>query len=84
MANGPGCLDKQTRFAEEHCDGEIFRKISKNIGLVFNGSGFYLTDYANKKGSSATNNKEKKNGDAKPKNGDSKPAKTKTTETAKA
>lgn len=26
--------------------GKIHRVISKNIGLVFNGSGFYLTDYA--------------------------------------
>lgn len=31
---------------------EISRVISKNIGFVFNGSGFYLTDYA-KKDSSA-------------------------------
>ncbi len=27
------------------CGGEVFRKISKNVGLVFNGSGFYQTDY---------------------------------------
>lgn len=33
---------------DESCKGEIFRKISKNIGLVFNGSGFYLTDYVHK------------------------------------
>ena len=34
--------------------GKVHRVISKNIGLVFNGSGFYLTDYAkgNNKGSS--------------------------------
>jgi putative FmdB family regulatory protein len=30
------------------CNGEVFRKISKNVGLVFNGSGFYLTDYVHK------------------------------------
>ena len=29
--------------------GDVHRKISKNIGLVFNGSGFYLTDYVHKK-----------------------------------
>ncbi len=33
---------------DESCKGEIYRKISKNIGLVFNGSGFYLTDYVHK------------------------------------
>ncbi len=38
-----------TQCPEPGCNGEIFRKISKNIGLVFNGSGFYITDYANKK-----------------------------------
>lgn len=34
--------------------GKIHRVISKNIGLVFNGSGFYLTDYA--KGHNKTSN----------------------------
>ncbi len=33
----------------EKCGGSIFRKISKNVGLVFHGNGFYQTDYANKK-----------------------------------
>lgn len=28
--------------------GSVERKISKNVGLVFKGSGFYLTDYAKK------------------------------------
>jgi putative FmdB family regulatory protein len=31
--------------------GEVSRVFSKNIGLVFKGSGFYLTDYAGKKSS---------------------------------
>lgn len=35
----------------ESCNGKVFRKISKNVGLMFKGSGFYLTDYANKKSS---------------------------------
>ena len=35
----------------EKCGGEIFRKISKNVGLIFNGKGFYQTDYVNKKSS---------------------------------
>ncbi len=39
---------------EEQCEqqekgkGEVFRKISGGSGLVFNGSGFYLTDYVKK------------------------------------
>lgn len=43
---------------EDQCDqaekgkGEVFRKISGGSGLVFNGSGFYLTDYV-KKGNSS-------------------------------
>ncbi len=35
--------------------GGVVRKISKNIGFVFNGSGFYLTDYVHKKEKSAEN-----------------------------
>lgn len=34
------------------CGGEVFRKISSNVGLVFNGHGFYQTDY--KSGSTST------------------------------
>lgn len=30
---------------EEKGEGDVHRIISKNIGLVFNGSGFYQTDY---------------------------------------
>lgn len=43
--------------------GDVVRKISKNIGLVFNGSGFYLTDYVHKKEnfSSANHSKTKSN-----------------------
>ena len=54
--------DALTECPENNCDGEIFRKISKNIGLVFNGSGFYITDYANKHNSSASSAKSKKDG----------------------
>jgi len=32
-----------------HQKGPVTRVISKNIGLVFKGSGFYLTDYAKNK-----------------------------------
>ena len=45
--------DPLTECPDESCKGEIFRKISKNVGLMFKGSGFYLTDYANKKNSTA-------------------------------
>jgi len=34
---------------------EVFRQISKNIAFVFNGSGFYLTDYVHKNESAAKN-----------------------------
>jgi putative FmdB family regulatory protein len=27
------------------CEGEVYRKISSNAGLIFKGNGFYLTDY---------------------------------------
>jgi putative FmdB family regulatory protein len=30
--------------------GEVERIISKDIGLIFKGSGFYVTDYAHKNG----------------------------------
>ena len=53
--------DPLTECPEENCDGEIFRKISKNIGLVFNGSGFYLTDYVHKNGSTASSSASAKN-----------------------
>lgn len=34
--------------------GKVERLISKNIGLVFKGSGFYLTDYVHKNHSNST------------------------------
>ncbi len=37
----------------EGCDGEVFRKISANVGFSFKGSGFYLTDYGKRHGSSS-------------------------------
>jgi len=41
-----------TKCTIEDCscggNGNVYRVISKNVGLVFNGSGFYSTDYANK------------------------------------
>jgi len=31
------------------CEGRVERKISGGTGLIFKGSGFYITDYKNKK-----------------------------------
>jgi putative FmdB family regulatory protein len=56
-----------TENALEHCppeiceqeakgQGKVERLISKNIGLVFKGSGFYLTDYVHKNNSSPKTN----------------------------
>lgn len=39
---------------ESTCNGKVRRIISKNIGFVFNGSGFYITDYTNKSKEKAT------------------------------
>ncbi len=38
------------------CGGEVVRLISGGTGLIFKGSGFYLTDYARKNSSSAPKN----------------------------
>ncbi len=50
------------------CDGKLQRKIGGGAGLLFKGSGFYITDYKNKRPSDDTaikndkpkNTKEKK------------------------
>jgi putative FmdB family regulatory protein len=33
------------------CKGQVKRRISGGTGLIFKGSGFYITDYKNKKSS---------------------------------
>ena len=68
--------DPLTKCPDENCGGEVFRKISKNVGLMFKGSGFYITDYTKNHGSSASNSSPK-NGNstsesAKPSNGSAK------------
>ncbi|NLC53095.1 MAG: FmdB family transcriptional regulator [Firmicutes bacterium] len=30
-----------------HCGGETQRQISRNVGIIFKGSGFYITDNRN-------------------------------------
>ncbi len=46
------------------CGGEMKRLISSESGLIFKGSGFYITDYKKKNNSSLDKNKsESKSGD---------------------
>ena len=42
------------------CNKEVKRKISGGTGLIFKGSGFYITDYKNKKSSKRTASKSTK------------------------
>ena len=46
------------------CKGRVERKISAGAGLVFKGSGFYITDYKNKENNSK-NKKSTKSSDKK-------------------
>ena len=43
----------------ENCNGEITRIISGGTGLIFKGSGFYLTDYKNKPENSSVSSERK-------------------------
>ena len=66
------CLDCKRRFeifqkiSEEkkeicpYCGGRVRRLISAGIGLIFKGSGFYITDYKRKEPSQAKEKEEKK------------------------
>ena len=42
-----------------HCGGKLNKKISGGVGLVFKGSGFYITDYKNKNNNSTTEKSKK-------------------------
>lgn len=59
--------DKLTTCPESACKqeakgtGVVERKIGKGAGLIFNGSGFYLTDYA-RAGSSSSSSSESASG----------------------
>lgn len=69
------CLDCHERFevfqriTEEplkkciNCNGNIKRLISGGTGLIFKGSGFYITDYKNNKPSEKPENKMSKSKD---------------------
>jgi len=52
----------------ENCGGQVKRLITGGTGLIFKGSGFYLTDYKNSQKSIDDNSKstQKKNENSKP------------------
>ena len=52
----------------ENCGGKVKRLITGGTGLIFKGSGFYLTDYKNSQKSTDDNSKsnQKKNENSKP------------------
>ena len=52
----------------ENCGGKVKRIITGGTGLIFKGSGFYLTDYKNSQKSTDDNSKsnQKKNENSKP------------------
>ena len=52
----------------ENCGGKVKRLITGGTGLIFKGSGFYLTDYKNGKKSTENNSQstQKKNENSKP------------------
>ena len=52
----------------ENCGGEVKRLITGGTGMIFKGSGFYLTDYKNSQKSTDDNSKsnQKKNENSKP------------------
>ncbi len=64
---------------KDHCaqkpwgKGKVKRAISGGAGLLFKGSGFYITDYRSEKYKEAAK-KEKSGADSKPASGESKPS----------
>ncbi|APF16772.1 FmdB family zinc ribbon protein [Caldithrix abyssi] len=46
------------------CNGRVERKISAGAGLVFKGSGFYITDYKNKENKSGSKKPSNKKSDS--------------------
>lgn len=49
------CPESVCECAEKG-DGEVSRVFSKNVGLVFKGSGFYVTDYNGKSANGSESN----------------------------
>ena len=54
----------------------VKRLVGTGAGLIFKGSGFYITDYKNKSGGKSESGGESKSGEAKSTSSDSKPAST--------
>ncbi|MFN3781256.1 MAG: FmdB family zinc ribbon protein [Candidatus Kapaibacteriota bacterium] len=62
------CPPEICESSEHRGKGKVHRMISRNVGLLFKGSGFYITDYARKNSSLSSSND--KNG-TQPQNGTS-------------
>jgi len=50
--------DEPVRFCPK-CHGKVRKLISSSYGVIFKGSGFYITDYKNKSNTSSTESKGK-------------------------
>ena len=48
------------------CNEHVKRKISGGVGLIFKGTGFYITDYKNKKSNKKTESKPSEKEETKP------------------
>jgi predicted nucleic acid-binding Zn ribbon protein len=55
------------------CGGKATRLISGGSGLIFKGSGFYITDYAKGSSRATTSSPPATSGESKPESGKSKP-----------
>ena len=49
------------------CHGKVRKLLSSSYGVIFKGSGFYVTDYKNKSSSVSTENNGKQSSDSKKK-----------------
>jgi len=56
------------------CGGPVRKLISSSYGVIFKGSGFYITDYKHKNSSSSSNGNGNGKADSSKKGTDSKPA----------
>ena len=67
------------------CSGQTKRLIGAGAGLIFKGSGFYITDYRSEgyKESAKKDKESSSSGDGDSKSSDAKPSKTESTDTSK-
>lgn len=74
-------FEKLQRMSEKplakciHCGGKVERLIGAGAGLIFKGSGFYITDYKNKSASPKTSSEKPDSGKSKETKSESAPAK---------